>query len=316
MFSRIRNEEASLTLEAAVVFPLLLLYVSLLYALSLGIRCEMLWHEAARSAIRECALLSAFYQDEKILQTTSERTTDDLHRLPFDYAAEKLSSAFIRKRQRYYFEENGGDQGLMPFFIRDAYGFIENKDGRLYYSYSFRRALDPELSLREFRLPLPFWGGVRYLNTRTEEDFSESDTAEEDTIWSESNLVRGRYFREKEGADLPFNFPVIAAFQNGEAKSIKSMDLTAPSYRDEERIREVIGQHAEALAAFEGADYGGKHPVSIKGEMIQKRTLHLVLPENRPASADRILREEKEKLAAEGISLEWVFRGESRKYED
>lgn len=309
-----RTEEGSLTLEAAVILPLLLMYIALLYALSLSLRADMLWHEAARSAIREFSLAASLCQDESV---SSEISAEDLfspEHIPLKIAADSLGTAFLQKRQNYWFEKNCRNSGISPLFIAEPYGFIEKTDGRLYYSYSYRQPLDPAYSLREARLPLPFWGGSEFANKKLLPKINDEYSARLNSIWEEPALTRGRYFREIEGAGLPYGYPVIASFQNGEAKSIKSMDLTAPTYQNEAELRRHLGRHLTHLAAFEGSRDWGKEAITISPESIQKKSLALIIPENSPPELIRILADEKKKAQSLGIELNWYFRGISSKY--
>lgn len=65
------------------------------------------------------------------------------------------------------------------------------------------------------------------------------DNNEED-IWSLDNFTRGKKIREIFGANLPFNFPVIARFNSGTATMIKSMDITTKSYQNPEMVKRKL----------------------------------------------------------------------------
>lgn len=309
------SSRGSLTLEAALVLPLFLFYLILLYILSFNVRVSLLWHEAGVNAVKEFALLSCIKQDQLLQKDIDFFDLSSLKELPEQLIREKLSSAILLKRQEYWFRENAGDT-LASLFIQEPRAYIKRNEGRLSYYFSWRQPTDPPDEWRAAELPLPYWGGTKFLNTALEDDLVKEEKLKDDEIWSQNELSRGRYFRETEGADLPFNYPVIASFQDNCAESIKSMDLTAPSYQDSEKFRKQLGKHATQLKNFSGADYQGRNEIRISDEEILSRKLTLVIPENSPAALMDVLAEEKQKLHAEGIDLEWVMRGRSSKYEE
>ena len=79
------------------------------------------------------------------------------------------------------------------------------------------------------------------------------------------------------GGNLPENFPVISAFQDGTAILIKSLNHTAPSYQNPAEFHKAVQEMIDALYQFQGADYGG---ISIGSKDILRRKLILILPEN------------------------------------
>ncbi|MDD3931756.1 MAG: TadE/TadG family type IV pilus assembly protein [Eubacteriales bacterium] len=123
------------------------------------------------------------------------------------------------------------------------------------------------------RAAVPFWADFERLH-------DDQDNGS-DSIWSLGNFERGKRIRSIMGANLPETFPVIARFENGTATSIKSMDLTATSYQDQSSFEERIQQHLQSLHSFCGADYhrSGVH-IEIAEADITCRRLLLVIPEN------------------------------------
>lgn len=106
------------------------------------------------------------------------------------------------------------------------------------------------------------------------------DRYEED-VWSLDNLDRGKKIRELFGANLPFNFPVIAIYNKGSVSMIKSMDITAQSYQKTENIIKKIELYINELAKYDGQENPwGKEGIIIKGEDIKCKLLLLVIPKN------------------------------------
>jgi hypothetical protein len=103
----------------------------------------------------------------------------------------------------------------------------------------------------------------------------------EEDIWSLDNFTRGRKIRKMFGANLPFNFPVIARFNSGTAVMIKSMDLTAKSYQMSEAVKKKVELYINELAGYPGQENPwGKDGIVIKREDIKVKQLLLVIPEN------------------------------------
>ncbi len=201
----------------------------------------------------------------------------------------------------------------MALFIRNPYGYIQRENGLLYYQYSYQLVLAPESTERSFRLPLAYWGGYDPKNAKIQNvDDDVNETA--NNIWSEHVFSRGRYFRELEGGNLPSNYPVIARFEDGVATSIKSMDLTAPSYQSAENLSKQVSEHAQKLGGFKGTKNWGKDGITISENQISSRVLRLVIPENTPQQLLQTLRSEQRRLANEGISLDWQMHGKSDMY--
>ena len=69
---------------------------------------------------------------------------------------------------------------------------------------------------------------------------------------------------------LHFNFPVIDDFFQGVATSIKSIDLTLPSYQNDSAILNTLSKAAGDLADFAGKRFAGDE---VKGALITDRVL-------------------------------------------
>lgn len=317
MRSWLTENKGSLTLETAVVLPLLCFYILSLYALAAGFRADMLWQEAGRSAIKEAALATVLFKAGAEGVPDQVANAEDLMKIIGKAVEDGLSSALLTTRQRHWFSVNTKDDLFLRFFIKDPFGYIERIDDRLYYSFTYRQILDPALSLRAYRLPLPYWGGIDFKNASLDTKKIESEEEKKDNdIWSENALTRGQYFRQTEGANLPASYPVVAFFDKGRAVSIKSVDLTAPTYASGTELRKKISGHLNELGSFEGTENWGQEGITIAGTDIRERVLKLIIPENSPPLLLNVLAEEKAAAEARGFTIEWVARGESGKYKN
>ncbi len=129
-------------------------------------------------------------------------------------------------------------------------------------------------------------------------------------IWSFGNLERGQIIRQTFGANLPFEFPVIASFNSGTATMIKSMDTTAAYYQNPENLKEKISGYIKELKDFKGGKHGS---TEITENSISQRVLKLVIPENSITPDNQAALDECTRLsAANGIQLE-VIRYQEKK---
>ena len=142
---------------------------------------------------------------------------------------------------------------------------------------------------------------------------SASDNKEQDDIWEKENFERGTILREKYGGDLPYNYPVISAFSEGEAVSIKSVDTTAPKYQTESGLDKKVKNCIDDLSGFNGAKYGN---IEISDEDIRSRKLILVIPENTSRSSENHISNLVSYAKERGVELVIEKFGISSKYSD
>lgn len=104
------------------------------------------------------------------------------------------------------------------------------------------------------------------------------------TVWDMTNFARGKVLRTIFGSNLPYDYPVVAIFdeKTGAATMIKSLDFTAPSYRTgtgiEKEIREMIKKFG-AFNTTDGYQLRDGYP-EIKPGSIKTKKLLLILPMN------------------------------------
>jgi len=83
---------------------------------------------------------------------------------------------------------------------------------------------------------------------------------------------------------LPSNAPTIDDFSYDVARSIKSIDLNAPWYRDPLNLSRRIDGYVDKLTGFDGMFWAG---VRIEPNQITGRILDIVVPKNSGAPAQR-----------------------------
>ena len=79
-------------------------------------------------------------------------------------------------------------------------------------------------------------------------------------------------------------FPVIDKFLNGAATSVKSIDLTAKTCQDTEKLASTLGNYVDKVANFKGAAFDG---VEIKASQITARELQIAVPKGSMTTAQR-----------------------------
>ncbi len=93
------------------------------------------------------------------------------------------------------------------------------------------------------------------------------------SVWKLDKFDRGREIEKMLGGNMKSpNYPVIDAFKNGVATSIKSLDLGAASYQTMSNLRSTLKQYVNKLAKFDGAEWGGD---VVYGFQIKERVLSL-----------------------------------------
>jgi hypothetical protein len=182
---------------------------------------------------------------------------------------------------------------------------LERQQLWLCLTYSLRTPLGP--AARSVQCVVPLWIG-RGERAATKQNY--------DDIWLLDSFTRGQTFRTAMGGDLPYDFPVIAHMDGGTAVSIKSLDLTAPTYSQASAFSGQVVDYIERLAGFSGADYNkGGQQISISADAIQSRRLVLVVPEN---GAQDYLTASLAELASlatsRGVVLDVVRAGTSTRY--
>ena len=132
-------------------------------------------------------------------------------------------------------------------------------------------------------------------------------------IWSLDNFSRGEGFREIFGTNLPKLFPVIDDYKNGDIMALKTIDLTAPYYKSDNKIIRSIKEDIDELAGFKGAEklINGKE---YKVTKISGRTLTVVIPGNSPKDRKNVISSLKEYARSKGVKLVIKEYGKSTRY--
>lgn len=136
-------------------------------------------------------------------------------------------------------------------------------------------------------------------------------------IWSLDNFSRGTIFQSRFGRNLPHNYPVFSTFEYGRATAIMSMDLTAPTYQNQDAIRANIEEKLYDIANYDDpGSYWSQHRDYFTGEDISTRVLLLIIPANSPAEQIRTVQDMRYLAQEIGINMIVKRAGDSMKYQN
>lgn len=328
-----KNKSAGgLALEAAIVMvPVLLLMASLISAI-LTIQNGLLLRHATDLTCREITVIlplaEALSKGEKIgeanqakFQAITGSSGQALIQAGEGLLVSEAINHFANQRIDYWLQRNLGTfKAKMEDHTRKIL-VQANPSGSSAYLYLTYDAWTLWGKVkRSFYANIPVWN--RSLSTGPGgeyEDEGEEKEEKKDSIWEEHNFVRGKYFREKYGGNLPDTAP-IASLSAGLATAIRSMDLTAPTYASSDAVSQEILLDLEKLSAYQGGKIQGIHDViTILPEDIRAKKLLLIIPENRPSAYDPhgpLMSRLKAHAHAKGILLEIVEEEASTKYKE
>ena len=114
-------------------------------------------------------------------------------------------------------------------------------------------------------------------------------------------MKRGVEIDHALGGNLPKYFPVIDRFVNGVAESIKSIDLTATSYQDLNKLRWTLTDYVNKLANFKRANFAGE--VIREGDIKQKILTVAIEPGKCNAAQSKVFSEVAKYAKEKGIKL-------------
>ena len=230
--------------------------------------------------------------------------------LTLDLVSSAVIGDLLQKRLDYWLAESWSGQPGWAGRLGSRRLFLDWQVSRqqLYLCLSYDLVTPVGTFVRHTLAVVPLWIGQN----------SRSDEGDEEEIWQLDNFSRGRRFRQLYGANLPDDFPVIASFSAGEAVMIKSIDLTAPTYKSEHEVRRTICRMIDDLSAFMGAQYvRSDQQVSITAESIKSRRLLLIIPENsRQSWLSNLLSEVAGYAEACSVILDVVSHGTSLRWQD
>lgn len=317
------NKHGTISLETAISFSVVMVFITAIISVTAFLRTDILMQRAVEQSCEDIA----YYMPFSIIASDSVSTlvnalpdnssdTSMIERVGSIVAgADEFSNSGLRAGAMNllfgrsftddiaseYAEYNGSrffgpDEIYVDFDIEDYYIDV-------YVVYSVNTIIGPVS--RQIVAAIPFYGDFELFLSE-----SEAEETDGDSIWQQNNFVRGKYFQDKYGANLPSTFPTINSYDNGRISSIVSIDLNRSTYSSPAVTMMRITEEIEQLAAFDGADVqisGSRYVVN--GSDITQRTLIVVIPEDSPESGRSAINSLTEYANVRGIELQVVEDG-------
>lgn len=298
------KHQASLSLETAIVFPLVLIIVLMFSIAVQGEQDAMILSHALDQTAKEIALLLPVAD---LLERVADPEMLVKQWIPndllahvaldgmTDIAATVLVSPFILSRvDTWAMEIAEGRNRQKPMGERRLAVDVDNENKTVWLILSLKKDTPTGQYYDVIRSRIPIWNAGLFSSNE------HSGEESYDGIWELSNFERGQKFRKLFGGHLPLFYPVIASWDGTEATSIKSMDWTAPSYSSPVHVEKRIDRLVSDLASFEGAGGEGPEPGSIL-----YRRLILVIPKNEiPWKSQALLDRWVASAAQKGVVLD------------
>lgn len=296
MKCRIDSDQGSITIEAALIVPIIIgMLLFFLSFLQIAAARNLLSLSTLRTADMLCKW-APIYKNTGLEEAKNDILTHLGKELPLEIPEHSMAllNQIINLRtiadHTMDYVYGFAAQQLCSYFIREdpfiQHEIIQLSDLNLYKSDFFHNGtsyirINSSCKVKTY---LPFDINIRYSiycrawGSGKTPDISTGDPSEQGRgIWAENNFTRGKILRQMYGGNLPDQFPVIAAFTDGTAVSIKSLNHMAQTYQNVREFERTIKEMIDALYAFEGAEFGG---ISINKGSISKKKLILILPEN------------------------------------
>ena len=331
------NRRGSASLEGAISFSVVLVFITAVVSIIAFIRADILMQRSCEQTSEKLAtLFPAITTAGDIVSTVSNAIPDGELRSSvavkaaeavaaiskIGIAADDLSGGSIRelvlegvlaKRTASdiaagYKERNNGSELFMPSYINVIFD-IDDNHNVVFMTAEYKISTILGDIGRSCVTSIPVYGDFSlYLNGTAVPDAGEDD------IWSEDNFVRGQYFTDKYGANLPYMFPVVDRYEDGEVTTILSMDLTAPDYVSGKGLAKSIKYDINRLAKFNGDKLNYKGTDYVVNDIRSKRLL-VIVPSNSDPDVRAQLASYKSYAASKGVILDIRDYGCSRKYD-
>mgnify|MGYP000975478715 CR=1 FL=1 len=299
-------EKGSITVEAAIMLPLFIIAIMVFAFILKVYYVNEIVQNAITGASRQMSVYSLIYYKtnaEEVLGSLEKFSSSDTvsntlgdnvltsiiqeaGKEANDYVRAQLAlvpaAKLIIRNQLQTENYKDIDKRLSGLNIAEGFNGFDFSDCKM---LADGRSIDITVS---YTMKFPFLSellpGIKLKQTASaciwagEEGVGNSIGDEEDnvSVWDMTNLKRGQEIRKRQGANLPFNFPTIAKFENGTATSIKSLNIDEPYYKNALNLEKKITGYINKLEEFEGGTGGG---VSINSWEISNKVLILVIPE-------------------------------------
>lgn len=278
------QDKGGLTLETALVLPMVFFFlISSTYVLRAR-EAEILWKQAGQNVAEEAELmitLAGLKDMSKIQGKLLSKVPDFLQEKVRNKIGEILTERLFLTLQKQYFQDSTSSRKYMQKILNNQSINIEADWDKHYIAVNSRY----DLNFIFFRTSgkntdiISLWN-IKDLTAISKENNGKEEN--KDSVWSESNFSRGKHFRNKYKANLPANFPDISYWDGNTVKKIMSLDLTAPYYKSDFSLNLKISNEMNKLAKYSGTGGKSPHGIKIDASQISKKEMLIVIPENTP----------------------------------
>lgn len=294
MLGKMREERASVTVEAALVLPV---FISVILSILVFIRVVYV-HAAIQNAltqtVQDVSMVSYLYHAAGLDASRAEEDPGETGwaKEAGDILVKGLQQLWTEKKESVGTESSAD---LYSFLVKSAAAHVEerlrNEMARPLMQAAFMEYMRPDIKENGWEtlgikgnmdfgkssflagedsiilevsytvslpVPLHFLPPITLSQRAASRAWlggTETGTAEESSsLWLLPNFERGRMIRQQFQANLPGNFPVIASFQGGTATMIKSLDATLPYYQAGDALYKQVRMYIDELQSFAGQE--------------------------------------------------------------
>lgn len=322
-WKKITSSKASLVLDTAIILPLLILISYFMLSASLTVQHEVLMRYALDQTSKELSLLIPLLDgnvqelDERKFNEITSRIVDwdeDFKESLGDFASSVFLQVFLQKKVDKWLNEAANNLGVRIPDDERQIVLTMTSDHCLQVKMNYHIYTPWTKTERKAVTYIPLWtSSISHYQAGDKAD----DISNEDNIWSEHNFIRGKHFRDKYHANLPFNYPTICKYKNGEVLAVRSIDLTAPSYALESQVVQQITYEINKLNDFEGSnrDTGLDSGIICSRDILAKK-LVIVIPGNSSYhQTSPMFYDLKQEATQYNITLQFDIHGNSYCYQ-
>ncbi len=266
------SKKASISVEAAIILPALILVFAIYTSKANIIYSEAVLYKIIDEKAQEASLMNIaikYIRDFADAGSGDQIIKNVMNDLIVDTYVLSVRNSMICET----IEAASTDRIFHRTIQIESIKAQENISGSVLYISCSYLLISPMLKKsKTMTIPVPIWKSRREYPGKDKTDASED-------IWEEDNFKRGTFFREKYGGDLPVGYPVISGFSGGTAVSIRSIDLNKTTWEQPEDVYEELKDEIDELAEFRGtSDPWGSDDILIRNEDIKRRVLKIIIP--------------------------------------
>lgn len=301
------RKRGSFSFEIAILFPILLGIIFCFIWQMTMIRCEMLFRSIIIKEAEKISIIGVLSEFAPGLYktVTGETPDDEITELILN----GIYGISLKKQIQDHYNQLCAKNSTFRSLIYAHDEFIESsvfEDGiRLTSTYSIYTPF--RIIQKQFTIPLRLWDHGDHSG--------KIEESEDANIWDYDNFNRGKVLRRRFGGNLPFGFPVLSGYSNGNILIIKSMDLTAATWESPQEVKVQMQESIDAVSSYQGTSgTWGEEKITINSKDIRGRFVIFIIPQNTQMEKySRIFDEIRNARTEVGMQIEIIPYQESRR---